>query len=100
MYFIVRFHNHISQNDCNFAFLFSPVGKHKKQLATERPSSHSRHEDDELPGNNILDVSDNESVVEDNPGDGTYETEDETDATTGTEEEEDYEKPDWYLLFI
>lgn len=76
------------------------MGKLKKQLATERPSSQSRDEDDGLFGNNILDVSDNESVVEDITGDGTYETEDETDATTGTEEEEDNEKPDQYLLFI
>ena len=73
----------------------------KKQLATEGPSSQSRDEDDEQPGTNILEFSDNESEVEDNTCDGIYETEDETDATTGTEEEEeDNEKPDQYLLFI
>ena len=59
----------------------------KKQLATKRPNSQWRDEDDELSGNNILDFSNNESVGEDNTGDDTCETEDETDATTGTEEE-------------
>ena len=73
----------------------------KKQLATKRPNSQWRDEDDELSGNNILDFSKNESVGEDNNGDSTCETEDETDAITGTEEEEeDNGKPDLNLLFV